>query len=182
MTCEPPCHQTPAVSMCPNESLSVEVRPYDHPHAVSLVQALFDEQADRYGYADPANADPSLFAPPIGLFLVGYLSGNPVSCGGYRRHKQAPRTVEIKKMFTLANFRGLGYGGKILGELERRAVSNGADHALLETGTQNDLALALYIGSGYSRTSSYVPGRDPRINRAFIKTLNSDRHALISRR
>src|SRR5690606_42097777 len=31
----------------------LQQRPYDHPDAVHLVRALFNDQVERYGYADP---------------------------------------------------------------------------------------------------------------------------------
>jgi GNAT superfamily N-acetyltransferase len=153
-------------------TFAVVVRAYDHPHARRLVQALYDEQVERYGYADPAEADQSGYAPPDGLFLVGYLDDEPVACGGYRTYDKANRTVEIKKMYTVPALRGRGYGYAIIRELEDRAANAGARRAILETGVRNSAALALYTGVGYQPIDRYVDGRDPAINRAFAKTLN----------
>jgi GNAT superfamily N-acetyltransferase len=161
---------------------------YDHPDAVALVSALFEDQRARYGYADQVEADPVDYRPPDGTFLVAYLQGRPVACGGYRIHRSpaigqaAPmvatemtlsRTVEIKKMYTVPEYRGHGYGRYVLAELERRATDAGAGRAILETGVRNHFALALYTGAGYEPAASYVPGRDPAINRAFTKPLAS---------
>ncbi|WP_433259342.1 GNAT family N-acetyltransferase (plasmid) [Streptosporangium sp. CA-135522] len=125
-------------------------RAYDHAHALRLVRGLFDEQVARYGYADPYDADPAAYVPPSGVFLVGYLGEVPVSCGGYRAYDA---------------------GTRILAELERHAVRNGAERAILETGVRNTAALALYRSFDYRPTDRYVDGRDPEINRAFIKDL-----------
>ncbi|WP_182883930.1 GNAT family N-acetyltransferase [Microbispora sp. H10949] len=150
----------------------VSPRPYDHPDARRLVRALFDDQKERYGYADPFEADPAYYLPPHGLFLVGYLDGVAVACGGYRTFDEQTRTVEVKKMYTVPRFRGLGLGERILKELERRAARNGARRSILETGVRNTAALALYTGVGYQPTERYVDGRDPAINRAFVKELS----------
>ncbi|PZG44544.1 GNAT family N-acetyltransferase [Spongiactinospora gelatinilytica] len=146
-------------------------RRYDHPHAARLVRALFDDQTQRYGYADPFEADPAGYAPPRGLFLVGYLDDRPVACGGYRTYDVRTRTVEIKKMYTLPELRGHGLGERIITELEQHARESGARRSILETGVRNIAALALYAGVGYQPTARYVCGRDPAINRAFIKDL-----------
>ncbi|WP_084960203.1 GNAT family N-acetyltransferase [Thermoactinospora rubra] len=150
---------------------TIKPRSYDHPDAVALVRALFEEQVARYGYADPAQAEPAAYAPPTGLFLVGYRDGIAVCCGGYRLHDAESRTVEIKKMYTVPQQRGQGFGARILQELERQAALGGAKRAILETGVRNTGALALYSSFGYLPTQRYVPGRDPAINRAFLKEL-----------
>lgn len=152
-------------------ALEIAVRDYDHPDARRLVRALFDEQVERYGYADPPDGDAATYAPPAGLFVVGYLHGEPVVCGGYRIHDVESRTVEIKKMYSLPETRGSGLGRLVLTELQRRAVLSGARRAILETGVRNRAALRLYTGMGYVPTARYAKDRDPRINRAFIKCL-----------
>lgn len=154
---------------CP--SLEIADRSYDHPDAQRLIWALFNDQVERYGYADPAEADPAKYVPPQGLFVVGYLAGTPATAGGYRTYDAATRTVEIKKMYTLPEFRGRGLGRLILTELERRAAASGAKLSILETGIRNVGALALYTKMGYLPTSRYMENRDPAINRAFIKEL-----------
>ena len=98
-----------------------------------------------------------------------------MACGGYRTFDEQTRTVEVKKMYTVPGFRGLGLGERILTELEQHAVRNGAQRSILETGIRNTAALALYTGIGYQPTERYVDGRDPAINRAFTKKFSRDR-------
>jgi len=156
-------------------STDIEIveRDYDHPDAVELVRALFDEQVERYGYADPADADPRTYQPPDGLFIVAYQAGGPVACGGYRPYAPDTATIEIKKMYTVPHLRDHGIGKMIITYLEGHARRHGARWAILETGVRNHGALALYQHGGYEPTDRYVPGRDPAINRAFIKELAS---------
>jgi len=151
--------------------LAIVQRPYDHPDALALVWAIFEDQVHRYGFADPAQADTASYAPPDGAFLVGYLDGAPMACGGFRSHDQPSDTVEIKKMYTLPEYRRRGLGRAILRDLERRARAGGARRVILETGVRNTGALALYRGLGYQPTDAYVPGRNPEINRAFARPL-----------
>lgn len=150
-------------------SVRIVERPYDHPDARALVKRLYDDQVERYGYADPTEADPELYQSPYGLFLVGYRHGHAACCGGFRSH--GAKMVEIKKMYTVPELRGLGLGMAIINELERRAIAAGARQAILETGVRNTAALSLYEHAGYRPTARYVPGRDPAINRAFVKDL-----------
>jgi GNAT superfamily N-acetyltransferase len=156
----------------PPPDVKIRIRRYDHPDAVLLVSALYDDQVSRYGYADPASADPAGYCPPRGLFLVVYALGIPVSCGGYRTHDPATRTAEIKKMYVRPGYRGRGLGRLILTELERHADVAGFAAIILETGVRNTAALALYTAMGYRPRPRYATAyRDPQINRAFSKAL-----------
>ena len=151
--------------------LRIRRRPYSHPDVVDLVVALSAEQGGTYGYADPVEANPDDYAAPRGVFLVAYTrSCKPIACGGYRTHDQSG-TVEVKKMYTRPSWRGRGIGRRILFALEQHAAASGARRIILETGVRNTAALALYTGAGYQPTDPYVVGRDPEINRAFVKIL-----------
>ncbi|MEV4526623.1 GNAT family N-acetyltransferase [Streptosporangium sp. NPDC049304] len=127
----------------------------------------------RSATATPTPSKPTPPPTPHGLFLVGYLNTVPVTCGGYRTFDEHTRTIEIKKMYTVPRLRGLGLGERILTTLENHAAQSGAQRSILETGVRNTAALALYTGIGYQPAARYVNGRDPAINRAFIKELAS---------
>ncbi|MFJ1795322.1 GNAT family N-acetyltransferase [Kitasatospora griseola] len=148
--------------------------PYDHPEARRLTTALHAEQTAMYGFADdPAATGPELFAPPNGLFLLARPEGHDeaLACGGW--HLAAPGTVEIKRMYVDPAARGLALGSRILRALEHEAYEHGARRAILETGSRNLAALALYEHLGYQPIPSYAPGRDPRVNRAMAKQLTA---------
>ncbi len=162
--------------------LQIVEREYEHGDTRVLVEALYAEQVARYGYADPVDGDSETpfgqigCRPPTGVFLVGYVGDEPVACGGYRTRiadaAGGASVVEIKKMYTAEELRGFGIGRAILIELERRAEAAGAVQVVVETGVRNAAALALYRRMGYRPIQSYVPGRDPAINRAFRKQLS----------
>lgn len=144
-------------------------RPYNHPDACALVLALHAEQLDRYGFADdPHDTDPAEFAPP-GVFLVGYVNGRPVACGGCRLCEAS--TVEIKRMYVRPAHRGSGYGRHLLRALEGAARTAGAHRIILETGARNIEALALYTRAGFQPIPPYAHARDPQVNCAFAKRL-----------
>lgn len=106
-----------------------------------------------------------------GIFLVVYRHGGPVGCGGCRRLDDPDETVEIKKTYLASEARGSGLGRYLLRLLEEYALFLGGRRTVLETGIRNTAAPGLFLSSGYTPTNSYVRGRDPSINRAFVKCL-----------
>ena len=75
------------------------------------------------------------------------LDGAPAGCGGWRN--LGDRRAEIKRMFTVAEYRNRGVARAVLAELERTAAAAGIDELVLETGTVQPEAIALYESSGY---------------------------------
>jgi len=119
---------------------------YDHPDAGRLIEAVQQEYVVRYGGVDGTPVDPAEFAPPDGIFLVGYSGGEAVACGGWRRRGDA---AEIKRMYVVPAARGLGYARAVLAELERTARAAGLGRVMLESGRRQPEAVALYTSSGY---------------------------------
>lgn len=154
------------------EGLVLLGRRTDHPDAVRLLRAFYDEQVVRYGVADRIDLDPRAYAAPHGTFLVGYQQDQPIACGGFRWYDRTTGTIEIKKTYLTTEVRGLGCGRTLLAKLEAQAMQWGARRVILETGIRNTAALALFAGSGYQPMECYVAGRDPAINRAFFKRLD----------
>jgi GNAT superfamily N-acetyltransferase len=144
-----------------------------HPHATRLLDAFYQDQVERYGFAESVHLNECEYTAPNGKFVVVYHDGAPVGCGGYRWHDRSTRTVEIKKTYIVPCFRGCGAGRALLSWLERHAVQAGARRAILETGVRNTAALSLFASAGYRPMGRYVPGRDPAINRAFTRPLSS---------
>jgi GNAT superfamily N-acetyltransferase len=132
--------------------LDLREEPYDSPAAQQLIAAVQAEYVVRYGGPDEAPVDPREFAPPDGLFLVGYLEAQPVATGGLRRHAEGE--VEIKRMYVVPEARGRGFSRQMLAALEARARELGANRVVLETGQRQPEAISLYESSGYAR----IPG------------------------
>ena len=105
-------------------------------------------------YREKATAGwPAEFAPPNGLFLIGYLDSTPVAMGGLRTHGEGE--VEIKRMYVVPDARGKGLSRVMLAELEARARGLGATRIVLETGQRQPEAISLYETSGYERIDGY---------------------------
>lgn len=131
--------------------MRIDVVRYDHPDAAKLIDELQADYLVRYGGPDETPVDPDEFAPPRGLFLVGYVDDEPVACGGWRSMGE---DVEVKRMFVTPPWRRRGLAKKVLTELERAAAEAGYKRVLLMTGERQPEAIALYQAYGYS----VVPG------------------------
>ena len=127
---------------------------YDHPDAVLLTGQVQQEYVRRYGGPDETPVDPDEFAPPRGLFLVGYLDGEPVATGGWRAQDASPEgfadgDAELKRMYVVPAARGRGLARRVLAALEESAAAAGRLRMVLETGLKQPEAIALYTSSGY---------------------------------
>src|SRR6185312_2146002 len=87
-------------------------------------EQYFAELARRFdGGFDTATGDPSDSAdllPPAGCFIVARLDGEPVGCGGLKTLDG--QTGEIKRVWTAGSARGLGIAGRVMRQLEERAM------------------------------------------------------------
>jgi GNAT superfamily N-acetyltransferase len=126
--------------------LRIEKVKYDAPDAVALVEEVQQEYVNRYGGRDGTPVDPADFAPPSGLFLIGYLGVEGVACGGWRSHGT---DAELKRMYVRQNARRGGLAREMLAELERTAAAAGHHRMILETGSKQPEAVTLYRSAGY---------------------------------
>jgi ribosomal protein S18 acetylase RimI-like enzyme len=129
---------------------------YDHPDAVLLIAEVQSEYVRRYGGPDGSPVQPAQFDAPGGLFAVGYRGQLPVAMGGWRLHEpDDPQTgwaglaAEIKRMYVVESARGAGFARQMLAFLEQTAEARGARWVLLETGSKQPEAIALYRSAGY---------------------------------
>ncbi|MGA5878224.1 GNAT family N-acetyltransferase [Streptomyces cellulosae] len=136
----------------------MEIRrvPYDHPDAVKLDTAVQAEYDIRYGDGgDATPMDPADFRPPNGIYLIAYDAlGVPVASGGWRvqdANEEGNRDgdAELKRMYVVEEMRGRGLARRILAALEEDARAAGRVRMVLETGTKQPEAIALYTSSGY---------------------------------
>ncbi|MBZ4321567.1 GNAT family N-acetyltransferase [Streptomyces huiliensis] len=130
--------------------------PFDHPDAVKLndeVQLEYQVRYDDEGDLTPL--EPAHFAPPRGLYLIAYEDdGTPVATGGWRAQERndegyADGDAELKRMYVVPAARGRGLARRILALLEEDARAAGRVRMVLETGTEQPEAIALYTSSGY---------------------------------
>lgn len=118
------------------------------PEAVALMAALDRDLHDRYPEAHTIRGlhDADASSPRL-IFLVASLDGAPVACGAVREIDA--EAGEIKRMFVVPGRRGRGLARAILEALETHARAQGYRTLLVETGTRQHEAIALYRSSGY---------------------------------
>jgi putative acetyltransferase len=131
------------------DDLTVRRVDLDSPEATELVAALNVELTARYPEegATHFRLDPEEVAAGSGAFLVVSRSGRSIGCGAVRRLDE--RTGEIKRMFVRPEERGRGIGRVLLTALENEAQKLGLKRLVLETGTRQTEALALYERLGF---------------------------------
>lgn len=135
--------------------MGLEIRqvPYDSAEAVELTGALQAEYVVRYGGIDETPVVAAEFARPHGAFLVATLDGEPVGCGGIRT--VAAGVAEMKRMYVRPSTRGRGVARRLLAALEQAAVDAGCQELILETGSRQPEAVALYASSGYTTVAAF---------------------------
>lgn len=157
--------------------LDLRPTPLDHPDAVRLVAELQSLYRERYGDEDMTALDPTQFAAPAGLFIVGRVGGTAVACGGWRARDSGSDPelrdgdAEIKRMYVSATHRGRGYARAVLAEMERTAAAAGRRRAVLETGTLQPEAIALYLSEGYAPMPNFGLYRCEPNSRCYAKPL-----------
>jgi GNAT superfamily N-acetyltransferase len=160
--------------------LELRPTPFDHPDSLRLIAEIQQVYVERYGGEDATVIDPREFDAPGGFFVVGYLvspGGEPVVCGGWRKRGAGEGgalrdgDAEVKRMYVAAAHRGKGYARAVLAELERTAAAAGLRRIVLETGTEQPEAIALYASSGYAPMPAFGAYADSPSSRYFAKLL-----------
>ncbi|MEV5435212.1 GNAT family N-acetyltransferase [Streptomyces sp. NPDC052682] len=152
--------------------------PFDHPDAVKLNDEVQAEYSVRYGDGgDATPLAPSDFEPPNGLYLLAYDEhGTPVASGGWRAQDangegNRDGDAELKRMYVVEGMRGRGLARRILAALEEDARTAGRVRMVLETGTKQPEAVALYVSSGYEPCEKFGYYRHYESSLCFAKML-----------
>ena len=132
--------------------------------ATMLIVALNSELSGRYPEpgATHFRLEPDDVAPGAGIFLVARWQGRPVGCGALRCLRDADlvrelgsQVGEIKRMYVAPAMRGHGIGRALLARIEAESRALGLRRLVLETGTRQEEALALYRGAGFIDIPAY---------------------------
>ena len=123
---------------------------YDDPVVQELTREVQAEYGRRYGgEGDSSPMDPARFAAPHGRFFLATLKGEPVGMGGWRLGGPADGDAEIKRMYVRELHRRFGIARRILDELETSAKASGVRRLVLETGSAQPEAVAMYRAAGF---------------------------------
>lgn len=150
--------------------IEIRVVRFDAPVAQQLIRAALADLGVRYGGSgDDTPVDATEFEPPDGEFLVAYLAGEAVGCGGWRSH--GADTAELKRMFTAPAARGRGVARTVLAAVERSAREHGRKRVVLECGDKQPEAIAMYSSAGYERIPNFGFYKDEEGCVSFGRTL-----------
>ena len=155
------------------EPLLVSRTSLDETATVDLVLRLNDELAAMYPEpgANHFTLDSESVLPPNGVMVRADLGGSPVGCGAIRV-LDATR-AELKRMYVHPSMRGLMIGAALLDRLEAAGRELGLAELVLETGTRQLAAIALYEKAGYEPTplwGEYL--RSPDTSLCYCKPLD----------
>ncbi len=126
--------------------------PYDAPDATRLIAAMGAEIAARYGEGGLSPAAAQEFSYP-GVFLLVEAEGVAVGCGGIR--PRGTEQGELKRMYVEPPARGRGLARILLTALVAHARTAGMTRLLLETGTEQPEAIALYESAGWEPVPAF---------------------------
>jgi GNAT superfamily N-acetyltransferase len=141
-----------------------EVVPFDHPDAVALRAAAVADLGVRYGGDEDAKEfiDPATIVTTVVVRIDGVavaagsvrdVSGTDDGRGSGTAHPAA--TGEVKRVFVAPEHRRNGLARLLMSVLERGAREVGFRRLVLETGTAQPEAMAMYERLGYEPVESY---------------------------
>ena len=156
-------------------ALQIEAIDPQHPQALALLAEAAEEARALY---------PELFAPdapapantPLRareIYLVAQRNGQVVGCGALRQKDTF--TGEVRRMFVTRRARRDGVARALLMSLEHEAQALGYRHLVLETGTRQQAAIALYGDTGWRRIPAWGPYVGDAMSVCFGKALSSRR-------
>lgn len=151
---------------------------WSHPDAQRLIELVQAEYVERYGDPDETPLEPDYFDLPNGEFFVGYVDGEAVATGAWRRRNDVTvwgtsNAAEIKRMFVARPWRGRGWAREILAYLEERTAAAGSDVLILETGTKQPEAIAMYCSSGYLDIAGFGHYQDDPLSVCLARDLRA---------
>ena len=153
----------------PVELRQVDVAHADAQRCLRAYVAELNRRAPDRGF-DPdkgATAKPHEVRPPRGAFVVAYVHGEAVGCGGV---KHLPGGAsDLKRMWVAEAARGQGVGRRLLAGLEDLARDHGSTQARLETNDVLVEAIRLYRSAGYAEVPAF--NDEPFADRWFAKPL-----------
>ena len=105
----------------------------------------------------------------INHVIVAYENELPIACGALKQFSE--NAMEVKRMYTLASYRGKGIASGVLIQLEKWAAEMNYSHCMLETGIRQPDAIRLYEKNGYLPISNYGQYAGVENSQCFEKKL-----------
>ena len=165
------------------DDLTLETVRFEDPRVQVLVDEVQAHYVAVYGSPDESVIEPGEFAPPRGRFVLGTVGGRPAAMGGWRRRPDLGGTfpgvgvAEVKRMYVAAHARRRGLARLLLAHLEVTAREDGVGLLVLETGTKQPEAIALYESAGYEPAPAFGNYAASPYSRYYARRLGDDRPA-----
>ena len=140
----------------------------ENPDFKRLVTLLDAELADR-DVEEHSFYDKFISIEGLKYVVVLYEHHKPVGCGAIKPLDE--NTMEVKRMFTIPNYRGKGLATRVLSELEIWAEELGYTTCMLETGKRQPEAISLYVKNGYRPIANYGQYKEVENSVCFKKSL-----------
>jgi len=146
--------------MMSSHGLRLATAAFSDDDAQALVAQVQAEYVLLYGEPDVSPLEEGVFTPPRGAFFVGRQDGAAVAMGGWRLRSDVrpwglSPAAEVKRMYVAPAARRRGHARAVLAHLERTAREVGAAVMVLETGTAQPEAIAMYTSCGYQRIDDF---------------------------
>ena len=142
----------------------------DDPDFIKLVKELDDFLAELDG-EEHAFYNQLNKIDRLKHVIVAYENNKPVGCGAIREF--STEKMEVKRMYTLPGYRGLGIATTILNELEAWASELSYTKCVLETGKRQPEAIQLYKRNGYKIIPNYGKYADVENSVCFEKEIEN---------
>lgn len=139
-----------------------------HPDFIALVQRLDQELAERDG-EDHVFYHQFNGLQEIQQAVIAYQNQRPIAIGAFKSFNS--RRAEVKRMYTLPEFRGKGVASALLEELESWAAKLNYKALILETGKKQPEAIQLYRKWGYRPIPNFGPYAEVENSLCFSKAL-----------
>lgn len=110
----------------------------------------------------------SLCAPGVVFLVARDEQGRALGCGAF---VDRGGYAEVKRMYVDPASRGQGVGGKLLGEIARRAAAAGLPSLMLETGISQPEAIGLYERDGFTRCAPFGDYQADPLSLFMVKRL-----------
>lgn len=145
----------------------------NYPDFIYLVKFLDAELAERDGKDHPFYAQYNKI-DKIKYTVIAYENEKPAACGAIKEY--APGIMEVKRMYTIPEYRGKGIATRVLIELENWASELSYSKCILETGKKQPEAIALYKKNGYKLISNFGQYEGAENSVCFEKEISHEFH------
>ena len=108
------------------------------------------KDGDEHGFYDQYNQ-----LDDIKYVILAYQNGQAVGCGAIKAFSERGKKMEVKRMFTMPEYRNQGIASAILAALEKWASDLACAKCILETGLRQTEAVQFYKRNGYQVIPNY---------------------------